>query len=209
VTPDTPLKRVAGILAAHGFSGLPVVGPAGEPLGVVSEADFLVKGTEPALEPRRTLGRRLRFRRGDAESKAKRSARTAGEAMSAPAISITPERPVAEAARLMMENQVKRLPVVDDEGRLVGIVTRTDFVRSFARSDQEIRQEIEREIILGTLYCPPGRVDVRVSQGEVTLRGRLDTELDADLLPRLVRRVPGVVSVTADLSWAYDNQVHA
>ena len=66
VTPDTPLKRVAGILAAHGFSGLPVVGPAGEPLGVVSEADFLVKGTEPALEPRRTLGRRLRFRRGDA-----------------------------------------------------------------------------------------------------------------------------------------------
>jgi CBS domain-containing protein len=208
VAPGASLKRVAGILVAHGFSGLPVVGTAGEPLGVISEADLLVKEAGPAVEPSRPLGWRSRFRRTDAaETGAKVSARTAGEAMSSPAISIRPERPVAEAAQIMIENQVKRLPVVDYEERVIGIVTRTDLVRSFARSDQEIRREIEHDVIVGTLFCSPGRVNVGVSQGEVTLSGRLETELDAELLPRLVQRVPGVVSVDADLSWAFDEQV--
>ena len=92
-----------------------------------------------------------------------------------------------------------------------GVVGVTSFlsaflVRGFARSDQEIRREIEHDIILGTLLCTPDRVRVDVDQGEVTLSGELDNELDADLLPRLVRRVPGVVSVTADLSWTFDEE---
>jgi CBS domain-containing protein len=101
----------------------------------------------------------------------------------------------------MVENGVNRLPVVGEGGRVVGIVTRADLVRVFSRSDQEIAREIEREVVLGTLWVEPARVNVRVARGEVSLSGRLDTRLDAELLPRLVARVPGVVSVSADLGW--------
>lgn len=201
VGPDESLKKVADILIARGISGLPVVGAAGEPIGVLSEADLLVKEAGSTTRRSGAFGWRILFRRAaDAETETRLAARTAGEAMSSPAISIGPERQVDEAARTMIENQVNRLPVVDDRGRVVGIVSRADLVRIFARSDQEIRDEIEQDIVIGTFWSSPGRVNVRVTQGEVSLGGRLDTELDAELLPRLVRRVPGVVSVDADLS---------
>jgi CBS domain-containing protein len=202
VGPDASLKHVADLLIARGITGLPVVGGAGEPVGVVSEADLLVKGAGSTAEPRGAHGWRFLFRRAaDVETEARLAARTAGEAMSSPAITIGPERQVDEAARTMIEKQVNRLPVIDERGTTIGIVTRADLVRVFSRSDQEIRHEIEHDIIVGTLWTEPGRVDVRVHQGEVTLNGRLGNELDAELLPRLVSRVPGVVSVDADLSW--------
>jgi CBS domain-containing protein len=208
VGPDVQLKDVADILVARGVSGLPVVGTGGEPLGVVSEADLLLKGAGVPSETRGALGWRLLFDRtrdGEAEVKARLAARTAGEAMTSPAITIGPEQSVSEAARTMIENRVNRLPVVDD-GKVIGIVTRADLVRNFLRSDQQIRREIEHDIITGTLWAEPSRVQVGVSQGEVTLTGRLDTKLDAELLPRLVWRVPGVVSVAADLTWESGEQ---
>jgi CBS domain-containing protein len=206
VGPDAQLKDVADILVARSVSGLPVVGTGGEPLGVVSEADLLLKGAGVPSETRGALGWRVLFdRTGNGEAQAKLAARTAGEAMSSPAITIGPEQSVSEAARTMIEKRVNRLPVVED-GKVVGIVTRADLVRTFLRSDQEIRREIEHDIITGTLWAEPSRVQVGVSQGEVTLSGRLDTKLDTELLPRLVWRVPGVVSVAADLTWESEEQ---
>ena len=204
VGPDEPLKHVADLLVAHGISGLPVVGPEGEPLGVISEADLIVKEAgEP--EMRGKLGW-LTAKLGVAELRERLEARTVAEAMSSPAITIGPESSVAEAARTMIKNRVTRLPVVDERGRVCGIVTRADLVRVFSRSDQQIRREIEHDVILGMLWIPPGRVHVQVTQGEVTLTGRLETELDANLLPRLVARVPGVVAVTSQLTWETDGK---
>lgn len=193
VGPETPLKDVAAILVANGISGLPVIGVEKEVLGVVSEADLVAKSALP--EERERL---LPLRRTGKDPK-KASARTAGEAMTSPALTIGPRRNVGEAARTMIEHGVNRLPVVDDAGHLVGIVTRADLVRTFARPDEEIRREIEQEVVLGMLWIPPDRVKVQVHRGEVKLEGRLETEVDVELLPRLVERVPGVVSVTADL----------
>src|SRR5712691_1002930 len=122
VTPDASLKEVASVLAEHRVSGVPVVDEAGSLRGVISEADILFKKcglTEPQgvlvwfLEPR---------------ADAKREARTVRQAMTSPTRTIGPERPVTEAARRMLEEGVNRFPVVDDAGKLVGIVTRADLV---------------------------------------------------------------------------------
>jgi len=201
---DAPLKDVADLLVTHRISGLPVVGDAGEPLGVVSEADLIVKEAGER-EAQGALGWRWLFpRSGDAEAKAKLATRTAGEAMSSPAVAISPGSTIAEAARTMAEKHVNRLPVVDTEGGVVGIVTRADLVRMFVRSDAEIRREIEHDVVVGMLWMEPSRIRVHVSQGEVSLSGRTDTELDAELLPRLAGQVPGVVAVTSDLTWEVD-----
>jgi CBS-domain-containing membrane protein len=121
--------------------------------------------------------------------------------MSSPAVCIRPEQRVSEAARAMIEHGINRLPVVDEGGRVVGIVTRADLVRTFTRPDEEIWREIEEDVVMGMLWMAPEKVEVSVKRGEVTLDGRLDTELEAELLPQLVERVPGVVSVTSKLSW--------
>lgn len=201
VGPDEPLRQVADLLATHGISGLPVVGPAGEPLGVVSEADLIAKEAGQP-EARSGLGWRWLFPgQGDAEARAKLAARTAGEAMSSPAIVIRPETAIVEAARTMTERRVNRLPIVDRSGTLVGIVTRADLVRMFVRSDAEIRREIEHDVIVKMLWMEPSRVRVQVADGAVSLSGRVQTRLDGELLPRLVERVPGVVAVTSELTW--------
>jgi CBS domain-containing protein len=198
IGPELPLKDVAEILADRRISGLPVVGAHGEVLGVVSEADILVKeaGSHPSEE--RLLARLLR---ADPETKWKLEARTAGEAMSSPALTIGPERTVDEAAARMIERGVKRLPVVDDEGKLVGIVTRTDMIRAFVRPDADLLEEITEEVLARTLWIPPDRISVTVSRGEVTLAGTVDSKQDAELVRHFVERVPGVVGVRSELRW--------
>ncbi len=201
VTSETPLKEVAEILAELGISGLPVV-EDGKVVGVVSEADILFKeqGQRPAR--RGLLGALLD---DGADLEAKLRARTAGEAMSAPAITIAPTRPSAEAAARMIEEHVNRLPVVDDEGKLVGIVTRADLVRAFVRSDEEIAREIREDVVMHTLWIAPESVAVSVQDGEVTLNGQVETKADAELLPAFVQRVPGVVSVVSKLTWQVED----
>src|SRR5581483_6940637 len=142
VSPETPLKEVAAILADRGISGLPVCGAGGEVLGVVSEADILHK--ERGLPRGRASVFDWLFARSDEDAN-KLAARTAGEAMTAPAITIDAGRPVAEAAALMLDRGINRLPVVH-AGELVGIVTRADLVRAFRRSDEEIAREIRQDV---------------------------------------------------------------
>jgi CBS domain-containing protein len=202
IGPEASLKDVASILAERGISGVPVVGEQGEVLGVVSEADILFK--ERGFEGRRQgfLGWLLS---GGLEAEAKLTARTVREAMTSPAIAVESGRPVHEAAQKMTEYGVNRLPVLDD-GMLVGIVTRADLVRAFTRSDAELLREICDEVIVHTLWISPDQVDVKIAKGEVTLSGRLETKTDAELLPRFVERVPGVVSVTSTLTWEYEDK---
>jgi CBS domain-containing protein len=192
VRPETPLKEVAALLVEKRISGLPVCDADGALLGVVSEADILVKeeGVEP--ERRRALAWLLR---GD-NGADKIAATTAGEAMTSPAVTIDSRRPVSDAARLMIERSVNRLPVVEG-ARLVGIVTRADLVAAFTRSDEEIRREIVDELLVRTLWIEPGLLRVDVDEGRVTISGQVDTQTELELAAAFIRRVPGVVDVDA------------
>jgi CBS domain-containing protein len=202
VSPETPLKEVATILADGGISGLPVRDAAGEVVGVVSEADILRK--EQGLSPGRSSVFDWLFGRSDDDAAAKLAARTAGEAMTSPAVTIDAGRPVAEAAKLMVEKEINRLPVVHG-GELVGIVTRADLVRAFRRSDEEIEREIREDVLLRTLWIEPASLDLAVDDGEVTLTGKLATRTEAELAAAYIRRVPGVVAVHDDLDWRVDD----
>ena len=106
----------------------------------------------------------------------------------------------------MMENGIKRLPIVDADGTLAGIVTRSDLVRAFARTDAEIEREIGEEIVTRALWIDDKKLGIRVEQGDVTLSGQLERRSDAELLPQFVERVPGVVSVTSTLTWDWDDR---
>jgi CBS domain-containing protein len=200
------LKETAQILASTGISGLIVVDDDRKVVGVISEADILFKERSP--EKRRGGSFAWLFFPDMLENEAKLDARTAGEAMSSPAITIGPERPVGEAAAKMLDEAVNRLPVVDEEGDLVGIVTRADLVRAFTRSDGEIEMEIRKELIGRTFWLQPTDLDVQVREGEVTVAGEVDTKSDAELLPELIAQVPGVVSVDSKLTWKVAANVH-
>ena len=201
VPPDASLKDVAAILAEHGISGLPVCDAAGRVLGVVSEGDILFKAQG------------ARQRRGGAlawlvdsrlQSPAKQDARTADEAMTSPPITITPDRPAAAAARIMLDRGVNRLPVVRD-GTLVGIVTRADLVRAFTRADEEIVAEIRDDVLRRALWLEPDSVEITVQRGEVELAGEIETKSDVEVLRKLVQRIPGVVSVRSSVLYRVDD----
>jgi CBS domain-containing protein len=198
VAPDTSLKDVAQLLVDNRISGVPVCGPNGEVLGVVSEADILRKeeGISPDLS--RPIAWLVRKLDGELD---KIRARTAGEAMTAPALTVRPTQHASDVARLMVDYTINRVPVVAGD-RLVGIVSRADLVRAFTRSDEEIEREIREDVLLEIMLLAPGDVDVSVEKGRVVMSGRLTTREDAEILERCVRRVPGVLDVEADLHWS-------
>jgi CBS domain-containing protein len=198
VSEQTPLKEVAEVLAERRISGVPVLDEDGFVVGVVSEADILFKERGPST--RGGVFGWLLDRYGF-EGQLKLEATTAGEAMSAPALTIEPQRPLAEAAHLMLDRRVNRLPVVD-QGRLVGIVTRADLVRAFARPDEAIEREIREDVLGRTLWLrDPAAITVAVKGGKVTLGGAVDNESDAELVGVFAAKVPGVVEVDSSLTW--------
>lgn len=196
--PDESLKDVAKRLVEHGISGMPVCEDDRRVAGVISEGDILYQ-ERGRLE--RRGGPLAWLVDGASRTEAtKAEARTVREAMTAPAITIAPSRPAAAAARLMVEKGVNRLPVVTQDGRLVGIVTRADLVRAFTRSDEEIAAEIREEILVRVLWVEPEAIAVAVRDGEVQLAGELETTAEADVLEKLVETIPGVVSVRSSVT---------
>ena len=196
---DATLKEAALLLAENGISGLPVVDDEGTVVGVFSEADVLAK--ETATESDHQGIAQWLFGPRDPWLETRLAARTVGEVMSSPALTIDADRPVVEAATRMLEDGINRLPVVDAHGKLVGLVSRGDLVRAFVRSDEAIRREIEDDLLRGALWVDhPDDIHVEVAGGEVTLSGKVDSRADTELVPLHVRRVPGVVGVTSTLT---------
>jgi len=192
VSPETTLKDAAARLVRYGISGMPVVTEDGRVVGVFSEADILAK--ESGASARDGM---LGWLTGE-EPRPVLEARTVADVMSSPPLSIGPEKTVREAASRMLTDDVNRLPVVDHD-RLVGIITRADLVRAFARSDREIEREIDTEVVRQILWLDPAGLDVGVEDGVVTLSGTLESESEIELLREFVRRVPGVVDVRSSL----------
>lgn len=203
VRPETSLKDVAAILTERRISGAPVVDASGKVVGVVSEGDILFKERGPSER----TGLLAWFADPyDVAEQLKLAARTAGEAMTAPAKTIAPWRLVSSAAAEMLDEGVNRLPVVDDEGRLVGIVTRADLVRAFVRTDAEIVREIREKVLERALLLEtPETVTVGVDGGVVTLDGFVELRADAELIATLVARLPGVVDVESSVRWRREN----
>jgi CBS domain-containing protein len=204
VTPDAPLREVARLLDEHRISGVLVVDEQGALLGVVSEADFLVEA-QGGTSVRRSPIARLFGRAGDTRAPGDRHfASTARELMTSPVISIGPAELIADAAALMTRERINRLPVVED-GRLVGIVTRADLVRSYVRTDEQLAAAIQDEVLLQTLWLDPKRFEVTVTDGIATIRGSVDRRSSAEMIARTAVLVPGVRDVVSDIRWTIDD----
>jgi CBS-domain-containing membrane protein len=198
--PDTPFKELVRLLEENDVTAVPVVDKLGRPAGVVSEADLLRKSADQSDPSGRTPVPHL-----EAWERAKAEGSRAEELMSAPAVCARPEWTVAEAARLMETQNVKRLPVVDEADRLVGIVSRGDLLRIFLRRDEAIREEITGDLLQHTLGLDPRDVTAEVRDGRVTLTGTVGHRTLVPVIEQLCRGIDGVVSVSGRLGYRTDD----
>lgn len=201
ITADTRYKEIARLLAEHRISSVPVLDAKSRVVGIVSEADLLAKESGIGAQPAPLLGTRR-----DHQARAKAASSTAAGLMSSPAVTIGPEQDVVRAARLMQDRRLKRLPVVDADGVLAGLVSRRDLLGVFLRSDEEIREEVVEDIILGALWVDPTALEIEVAEGVVRLRGDVETKSLAAVIDSAVRRADGVVDVVNELGFARDDR---
>jgi CBS domain-containing protein len=173
---DAGIDEIVETLHARRVSALPVLAGDGRVVGVVSESDVI------AAELRGTIGPEA----------------TAGGLMSTPVVTVHPDAPLAEAARTMLTRKVKRLPVVDTEDRLRGIVSRADVLKIFLRGDDDVARHIRFELLAALDARTEAGIDVAVADGHVHLSGRIPGEPGSAVLSRLVQGVPGVVDVVVD-----------
>jgi len=188
-------KEIASTLRGQRVSAFPVIDDDSRVIGVVSEADLLTKEALDGVIPGVFNGA---FRH---QEKAKAEAVTAGELMTSPAVTVGPDESVARAAQLMYGSRVKRLPVVDADGKLIGIVTRADVLAVYDRKDSDIRREITETVILAHHLCDPVRFTVTVTDGVVTLEGAPETHFVGHGIVEEVRHVEGVVAVRDRLAY--------
>jgi CBS-domain-containing membrane protein len=190
---DATFKEMAATLRRFRVSAFPVIDEHQKVIGVVSEADMLAK--EVLAEPG-VIGGLLHHR--DVQ---KAGGRTAGDLMTHPAVTVRPEDSVEHAARLMYTLRIKRLPVVDAGGSLVGVISRADVLAVYDRTDEQIREDITDQVILHELLEDPRQFAVTVEAGVVTLRGNPETAALGHEIVRKVRHVLGVVAVRDRLSY--------
>ncbi|MFF7443019.1 CBS domain-containing protein [Streptomyces sp. NPDC008122] len=189
---DAPFKEIVRVLSQNRVTAVPVVDGANRVIGVVSEADLLRKTADQAAAP----GGMPAVPGFEAWERAKAEGTRAEELMSAPAVCARPDWTVVEAARLMEVQGVKRLPVVEDGDRLVGIVSRRDLLGVFLREDDDIRREITEDVLVGTLGLDTAALTVEVRNGRVELGGTVAYRGMIPAIERMCATVDGVVSVS-------------
>jgi CBS-domain-containing membrane protein len=198
VKKDASFRDMAAALREYRVSAFPVLDEDGKVIGVVSEADMLAKealSSEPQGMPRMIVGL---LRRKEYE---KARGTTAGDVMTSPPVTVTPDDTIERAARLMYTRKVKRVPVVGPDGHLVGIVSRSDLLSIFDRPDGDIRREILDQVIRRDLLTDPAIFGVVVKDGIVTLSGNPETISVGQEIVERVRHVQGVVAVRDRLSY--------
>lgn len=201
--PDSAaFKEIVRLMDEHGVSALPVVDRDGRLVGIVSEADLLLKEEyESETEAEHRL-LSFRWRRIERE---KAAGLIAAQLMTTPVVAVGPAATFREAARLMHERKVKRLPVIDEDGKVVGIVSRADLLKVFLRPDQDIFQEVTQGVIERILWLEPGTVKVTVRDGVVLMEGVVEQRSMIPLVVGLVHGVEGVVGVDSRLSFEVDD----
>lgn len=200
VTTRTPFKQLVTLLAGQGLSGVPVLTRHGELAGMVTETDLLKKqGFQPGLGAPRPARRTYRARWSRATGDC------AGEVMTTRPVTIRPDAPVAEAARLMDRQHCACLPVVGPSGKLAGTVTARDLLRVFLRPDSEIRDDVLLEIRAGRFAAEGRSVTADVEDGVVTVSGQVQRKSMLPTALAMIRGVDGVVDVEGQLSYAIDD----
>jgi CBS domain-containing protein len=200
VPEDVPFKELAGIMIERGVSALPVLDHQGRVTGAVSETDLLRK-EEYQEDPE--AKRPPRWRHHDAKVRA--AGVTAGDVMTSPPVTITPDASIVAAARALDRHHVRRLVVTSADGWLAGIVTLSDLLRIYLRSGEEIRTEILQQVIAGDLGTNPDLVKVAARDGVATLAGRVGAKNMIAQAVRLSRAVDGVVDVVEQIDYAHDD----
>ncbi|MEU9073771.1 CBS domain-containing protein [Kitasatospora sp. NPDC004745] len=190
VAPETGFREIVALLTDYDITGVPVVDAEGRPLGVVSEADLL-----RTLAAQEDPGALLPAPEA-APPPGPGGAVTAADLMTGQPVCTTPGTSVVAAARLMSRHGLKRLPVLDEEGRVIGMVSRGDLLRVFLREDRVIRREIVEEVLGRVEGVSPAEVGVEVDQGRVVLSGTVPEQHLVPIVLNLCRSVDGVVSVT-------------
>ncbi|MFJ6378818.1 CBS domain-containing protein [Kitasatospora sp. NPDC092039] len=193
VSPETGFREIVALLSEYDITGVPVVDPEGRPLGVVSEADLL--RTLAAQEDPASLLPAPESAPAGPDGEV-----TAADLMTAQPVCTTPDTSVVAAARLMSRHGLKRLPVLDEEGRVIGMVSRGDLLRVFLREDMVIRREIVEEVLGRIEGVSPAEIGVEVNQGRVVLSGTVPEPYLVPIVLNLCRSVDGVVSVTDRLA---------
>ncbi|MFF1477071.1 CBS domain-containing protein [Streptomyces sp. NPDC058301] len=192
--PNTPLQDVVGLLDANDIVAAPVVDDDGSLVGVVSASDVLRHETGMP-DPQGQDG-------NEAGVWGKARARTAGALMSSPVFTAHADWTIPRAARELRSRHVKQLPVVGDDGLLTGIVSRSDLLDAFIRSDAEIRGEVEQDVLRRILGLDEGSVAIEVRDGVVTLWGHVSEPRLVLVVVGLCQGVDGVVAVDAHLAAA-------
>jgi CBS domain-containing protein len=192
-----PYKDMAAMLHEQRVSAFPVLNDDNKVIGIVSEADLLTKEALEGTVPRTLLSRQERVRK-------QVNALTATDLMTKPAVTIGPDEPVTHAARLMFDQRVKRLPVINDDGTLIGIVSRSDVLSVYSRPDAEILHQVTQDLILGTFLWDPDRFTVTVKDGIVTIAGAPETTMVGLDIIDAIRHMEGVVAVRDRLSYPQD-----
>jgi CBS domain-containing protein len=200
VREDTPYRAIVDLLMERRISAVPVVDGSNRVVGLVSEADLLHRMEFIGDEQER----RVFERPSRQEARAKSRAASAHDLMSSPAVTVAAETSAAGAAKIMASAGVKRLPVVDGDGHLVGIVARSDLLTMYARPDAEIRDAVTT-IVRDEMWIDPATVGVEVTDGVVTLTGTVDRRSTAAIVARLAGSVPGAVEVVDRLAWESDD----
>lgn len=200
-TPATPFRELVELLERRRISALPVIDQDERVVGIVSEADLLVKQAYPHGSGDAGFFEAMRHpRRFD-----KGAGTCAGQVMTRRVVTVPTGTRVSVAARLMLRLAVKRLPVVDDQGRLVGMVTRADLLKAFLRPDASIAWEVRHDILKERFGAPGGGVTVVVRAGTVSLTGGLERRSQVVALVRAVQAVEGVTAVNSQVSWEVDD----
>jgi CBS domain-containing protein len=195
VRQNADFKEMVTVMRSHKISAFPVIDADGKVVGVVSEADLLLKEATPAL-PQGAIRLAWRLRQ-----RSKADGATAAEEMTSPAVTIHEDAPVGQAARLMQSRRVKRLPVVDADGRLRGIVSRADLLSVYERPDTDIRDEVIKDVLIGEFGFDELMFAVTVKSGVVTVTGPVAKRPVALSLLATIRYVEGVVGVRDRLSY--------
>jgi CBS-domain-containing membrane protein len=190
VSQAAPYKEIVGLMNEYRVTAVPVVDDDGVLVGIVSEADLLLK---EELGP--AGGGGFKLTRRHRTDRAKAAGWTAAQLMTAPVLTIRPGAKLAEVAHIMHERGVKRLPVVDEGNRIVGIVSRADLLRVFLRPDAEIRREVMEDVLQRTLWIDPFTLRVTVEKGVVTLEGEVERWSLVPLIGELVEAIEGIVGV--------------
>lgn len=187
VYPDTGIKEAARLMFRHRVSGLPVVDAGGRLVGIITEADFLrievARDGEETPEPIERVS----------------------QVMSEDVVTIPPDAEISDAARLMASNDIKRLPVIGEDRRLLGIISRMDVVAVFTRPDEVVEDEIREDLLRRVLFIDPDEIEVTVANGVVRFSGQIGTRNESRILEELARRLDGVTRVDNQLTWRVDD----